>query len=209
MSVHDLGQYKAEFESVIASAAAKFTVVPWLCSPGHEATNVRVANFMWCLVIVGIAACSGCGQRHDVVPVQGIIRYRDEPLAGATVIFKTTREDGVNPLIASAITSADGRFSLVSQFGPREVVKGTLVGRHSVIISKFVPPAGISPEEYRRLIELETQAVETRGFATAKEAAPLQVELLPPRYSDATSTILKAEVSLRAANDFTFDLSAD
>jgi hypothetical protein len=69
--------------------------------------------------------------------------------------------------------------------------------------------AGISPEDYRRLIEIETHAVEAKGFAKAKETAPLQVEMLPPRYSDATSTILEADVAPRAANDFTFDLSED
>jgi hypothetical protein len=209
MGVNDLGRARVRFESTIASSPSKSTVIPWPWCAGQGLADVRLATFIWHLVVIGAAVCSGCGQRHDVVPVQGLIRYRGKPLEGATVIFKTVREDDVKPLIASATTDEEGRFSLTSQFGPREVVRGTLVGKHSVIVSKFVPPAGISPEDYRRLIEIETHAVETKGFAMAKETAPLRVEMLPPRYSDATSTILEADVAPRAANDFTFDLSED
>lgn len=157
-------------------------------------------------LVVFAAVVTGCGQRHGTVPVRGMVRFQDEPLAGATVIFRTTQERDDRPLLASATTGEDGRFSLVSQFGPREVANGALVGKYAVIISKFVPPPGVSPEKYQQLVEIEARAVEDRGFATPKETAPPKVELLPPRYSNPSSTTLRADVSLGGENEFNFDL---
>jgi hypothetical protein len=169
--------------------------------PGLSTSGLLLGVAMLCL------ASTGCGPQRGTLPVVGTVRYRGEPLADATVIFKAQQADQGAAVLATATTDPAGRFSLVSQFGPREVVQGAVQGRHVVVISKYVPPKGMPANQYQRLIEMENRAVEERGFATAKETAPAKVQLLPPHYSDPADTTLEAIVAVGSANDFLFDLA--
>lgn len=173
--------------------------------PGDRGAGLSMSGLLLAVTMLCLLPM-GCGPQRGTLPVVGTVRYRGEPLADATVIFKAQQADQGAAVLATATTDQAGRFSLVSQFGPREVVQGAVQGRHVVVISKYVPPKGMPADQYQRLIEMENRAVEERGFATAKETAPAKVQLLPPRYSDPADTTLEAIVAVGSANDFLFEL---
>ena len=100
---------------------------------------------------VCVFALPGCGDGlPERVPVSGLVVYRDEPVAGAHVVFTPS-----NARPASARTDADGRFMLRT-FQPAD---GAVLGTHLVTISKFgggnpddpyAPRQSVLPTKYRR-----------------------------------------------------------
>ena len=150
---------------------------------------------------------AGCSSGPVTVPVTGTVRYRGEPLPGAAVIFRAPRPGAAASMVmATATTDAAGRFAVVTTLGGSVAKRGAVVGRHKVIISKYVPPAGMTEARYQERLQREAKAMNDRGFTTEAERAPARVELLPPRYADASATTLEAEVAAGKPNDFTFDL---
>ena len=82
---------------------------------------------------------AGCGGTK-FAPVSGRVTMGGKPLAGVVVSFQPIAESrNVDPGPGStAITDADGRFTLISQLDKRT---GAVVGKHRVRIS----PAGEGP----------------------------------------------------------------
>ena len=103
-------------------------------------------------------------------------------------------------------TDQQGRFSLLTQVGGQTTLRGAIPGQHRVIISKFVPPPGMTEEAYQQKLAAEKQAMESRGFVTPEEMTPPQVELLPVKYSHPQQSTLSAVVEKRGKNDFRFEL---
>ncbi len=122
------------------------------------------------------------------------------------MVFKIDHPNTDRVLIATGITDAAGRFTLLSRFGPRDVARGAVPGRHRVTVSKYVPPGKMALQEYQRLAERHSRALEEKGPAATTEAPPPMVQLLAPVYSDAAASTLSAEVVRGGRNDFDFDL---
>jgi hypothetical protein len=155
------------------------------------------------LVLAGtvLGLASGCGQGPKLVPVTGTVLYRGQPLAGATVVFVPRGEPSGPALLATGLTDAEGRFSLRTHVGPAVTREGAVPGGHRVTVSKFVPPGGMTEEEYQQKVAAAGQAV-----YSATGSVPAKVQLVPPRYSDSQKTELAATVTAGGNNDFPFDL---
>ena len=161
------------------------------------------------LASVLFSVIPGCRREHlpDVVPASGAVFYQGQPLMGATVIFVTERGSLASGEFASATTDAQGRFRLAAQIPGNRVLPGAVPGKYRVIVSKFVPPTGMSEEAYRQRLEAEEQAMASRGMVTREESAPSKVELLPAKYSNAHESSLSAVVEKQGRNDFVFKLA--
>ena len=91
---------------------------------------------IWLPLLCGlICVVSGCGERdRSVVPVSGVVKLDDKPLAGAIVAFVPMMQEGYAVGVASkGETDANGHFSLTTT----DDRSGALVGEHSVRISTF------------------------------------------------------------------------
>lgn len=164
------------------------------------ALGIAASVLGWIVVVIG---CSG---HPATLPVQGLVRYKGEPLEGATVVFSGTHPRTGHPLVATGITDAAGKFELQSHFGPRDTVSGVILGPQRVTITKFVPPQGMSEERYEKLVQAEQAAAESKGTAAIGERAPPRVPLLGDEYSNVSRTKLSADVVPSHKNEFTFDL---
>lgn len=176
-----------------------------LCNVGFGFRRAGVSAMAAC-ALGGIAALVGCGGHPATLPVRGLVRYKGEPLGGATVVFTGTHPKTGHPVIATGLTDASGKFVLQSHFGPRDTVAGVMLGPQRVTITKFVPPQGMSEERYETLVKAEQAAAETKGADRIGGRAPPRVRLLGDEYSNVKKTTLAADVVRGGANEFTFDL---
>ncbi|WP_437193736.1 hypothetical protein [Planctomicrobium sp. SH527] len=100
-----------------------------------------------CLLLLG--NFSGCGSQPDVpdfykelVPVSGVITFKKQPLAGATVTLVPFGTDAVRA--AYGLTDAEGKFSVmtpINGISPAKT-KGAVPGTYRVLISKIQMPDG-------------------------------------------------------------------
>jgi hypothetical protein len=127
--------------------------------------------------------------------VVGTVLYQGEPLADATVVL--TPQDETAGALALGTTDQQGQFRLQTSRGPTETYAGAAPGSYRVTISKFVPPSGMSEDEYdRRAAEEAARAEEVPyGSSPAEGELPPKVQLLPPRYSDSQKTERTCQIS--------------
>lgn len=92
---------------------------------------------------------SGCGSQTDVpefykdlVPVSGVITFKKQPLAGATVTLVPYGTDAVRA--AYGLTDAEGKFSVMTPINgiSPDKTKGAVPGTYRVLISKIQMPDG-------------------------------------------------------------------
>jgi hypothetical protein len=128
------------------------------------------------LTVVVLLTTAGCGAKADskmpgLVPVTGTITMDGKPLAGAAVSFVGT---GTTQTIGAAgITDDTGKYELAVATGD----KGAAAGDYKVVVNKLVMADGSPiPPGTTSVAELSTK------------------NLIPPMYSDFTSSQLKATV---------------
>jgi hypothetical protein len=131
------------------------------------------------LLIVGVAGllCLGCGRGVPrTAPVSGVVKYRGQPVAGASVMFMPAGQRA-----ATADTDESGRFKL-STFSSGD---GAIVGTHSVTIVKkeAIPDPKAKDSPYR-----------------------MARDVLPPRYGMVNSSGLKVDVPPEGNENLVFDL---
>ena len=136
---------------------------------------------------IAFAGCNASMTGPPLAPVEGIVLLDGQPLGGATLLFQpqgdTPGQGG------TARTGADGRFTLTAfDLG----AKGVPAGSYRVTISKQVKPDGT---------DFQPRPDEDPMLAAYKE-------LLPPQYTDAAQTPLKAEVPPDGAKNLEFKLSS-
>jgi hypothetical protein len=121
--------------------------------------------------VVVAAACAGCGDRRTahLVPVGGVVRQGERPLAGAKVIFVPVPPH-LAPL-AYGDVGTDGRYVMRA------------ANRYP----------GVAPGPYAVLVIAEQDAGADAPPATDPMLRPRK-SLLPAEYSDAATTPLKCEV---------------
>jgi hypothetical protein len=135
---------------------------------------------------VALAGCGGgdewSADRPKPVPVSGIVLYKQQPVAGATVVF---HPEG-HAHAATGQTDAAGKFQLQT-LKPND---GAVPGEYKVTVRKVEVQAGAEEEM--------TQVDDT--------SSPEQRSLLPDHYGGTESTDLTASVTEGGANNFEFEL---
>lgn len=155
------------------------------------------------LLALALAGCGG--SLPAVAPVKGVVTIGGQPLAGATVIFRTTEPvSGFGPLVATGMTGADGRFTLATRVDARRSLPGAPVGSHRVTVSAFVPPDGMTEAAYQALAAAFDERVTTKGHTAAGDPPPPKVSRVKPEFGDGRRSPLTAKVEAGGANEFTF-----
>ena len=163
------------------------------------------------LVVTGLVLCSlpGCGKPPlpDTVPVAGTVTYQGAPLEGATVTFRNTSIAALDAGgLAMGTTDAEGKFVVQSHFGPTDVAEGVVPGEYRVTVSKFIPPNGMSEEEYQQKLAEEEKIMEAEGAIPPDKETPPQVEMLPAKYSSSQESTLTATIADEGDTAMSFDL---
>ena len=158
-------------------------------------------------VLMAVTQCLlvGCSAEGPPVPevaaVTGTVTLDGQALVGAAVTFShSSGASGVG------VTDGQGHYELVSYYGPRTEAKGVVPLEYQVTVSKFVPPKGMTQEEYQAKVDAANKISATGAVPSpAQQAPPLQL-LLPPQYSAPGKTVLKATVLDQGKNQFDFQL---
>ena len=130
----------------------------------------------FCGAALALACIVGCGSR--LASVSGIVRLDGKPIAAAGVVFHPVDK---GPL-ASGATDADGHYQLET-------------GSQS----------GVVPGEYR--VTVSQDRISGIGKDGLALSGGIKVEhLLPPKYSDPTTSPLRVTV-VRGAQNHNFDLT--
>lgn len=138
------------------------------------------------ILCIGLAATSltvlGCGSvKHpfETVPASGVVKYKGQPVAGATVSF-IPKEANKPP--AQAQTDAQGRFRLWTY----EPGDGAVIGEYVVTILKVKIDESVKADDEGPTIPPEY--------------------LVPEKYIDRTTSGLTATVTAAGPNKFEFEL---
>jgi len=138
------------------------------------------------VVAIALGLLSGCTKsdsRPRRVPVSGLVHYKGQPVADATVLFEPV---GSTPA-ATGKTDASGRYQLTT-FDAND---GAVPGEYKVMVRKVQVIPGSKPESA------------SDDFAGAP---PDEKWLLPTKYGHSESSGLSASVKENTANDFKFEL---
>ncbi len=136
-----------------------------------------------------VAGCSSDDEKlPPVYPVFGTVTYGGQPLAGATVVFRSTADSSAKPAIG--LSDAQGRFQL-STFGEND---GVIAGQHSVSVSKMTSVEGG-----------EKESMEAAAAAAARNEPEAKSEI-PEKYSDPQTSGLQETVKEDGGNEFKFEL---
>jgi len=129
-------------------------------------------------------ALAGCGSSHGTANVTGVVLYKEQPVAEATVNF-LPKGDKPEAKSATGKTDGGGRFTLTTYFGPDEQPAGALPGEYSVTITKIDEPQGV--------------------FDPHKDPPPKNH--LPLKYGTPQASPLTAEVKSSGGNHFELKLA--
>ncbi|MBA4189289.1 MAG: hypothetical protein C0467_14935 [Planctomycetaceae bacterium] len=170
----------------------------------RSSLGTTARRFGWLFSLMVIA---GCGPKYPAtVPVTGQVTQGGIPVEGATVTF--TRGSGGLTEGETAIgkTDAKGRFELITHFGPQTSAQGVVPGDYEVIISKHVPPPGMTQSQYDAMVAFANKVGETGGMVPADKQPPPLVEKFPEHYSGRGKSRLKASVPEKGPVELTFTL---
>jgi hypothetical protein len=169
-------------------------------------TRLGFGYFVLLCLVVPFSGCDS--QKVTVYPATGTVTFKGNPLENADVTFSIKGAEGQpSTILGMGKTDSSGKFSIKTHLDPSQMpLEGAVPGVHGVSISKYVPPGGMSEEDYKKKLAIEEEAMKARGVVTAAEAAPQKVSLLPPQYMSPAASKLTAEVKKDGANNFTFDI---
>jgi hypothetical protein len=147
----------------------------------RHARVVRPSSGRFVILLLLVA---GCGGGHGTAAVTGVVIYKEQPVADATVTFLP---QGDLPAAKSATgrTDSSGRFTLTSYFGPDDQPAGALPGDYAVTITKIDEPVG--------------------AFDPHKDPPPKNH--LPLKYGTPQKSSLAAKVQASGGNHFEFRLT--
>jgi len=127
----------------------------------------------------------GCGKTEQavtLVPVKGVVFYKDKPLSSGQVCFIPDSRRGNDGPMAIGRIQSNGEFTLQTN----DPLDGAKVGHHRVVITSFA---------------------EVQFDPSNPGAMPTPKSLIPPKYGNELTSQLEAEVKPKAEeNSFRFDL---
>ena len=139
-----------------------------------------------CFSAVGLmllVAALGCGGGRGTADVAGTVKYKGQPVAGATVTFLPKSSDA-KAKSATGRTDGSGQYTLSTYFSPDEQPSGAIPGDYVVTVTKIDEPEGIV-DPYKGQVPKNQ---------------------LPDKYSNPQRSPLSAAVKSGAANRFDFSL---
>ncbi len=137
---------------------------------------MRSATAFVSLSLLALFSIAGCGKAPppkipDTVPVKGTVKLDGKPMDRGVITFLPSAAKSYR---ATGFISQTGEYELSTSVGATSK-PGASPGEYTVTISRFLNPKG-EPQD-------PTKPVEIPGL-----------ESLPPRYSNATQTTLKATI---------------
>lgn len=144
------------------------------------------------LSLLTVCLLQGCGGGSDrflknrpaTVPADGVVTYKGQPLAGATIVLSPVGHEHA----AAAVTDGSGRFTL-SAFPPQ---RGAVAGNYEVAITAIdVLPMPELPE----------------GVHAEDVKLPPPKSRIPQKYSNPKASGLRLEIPSGGKKDITFDLT--
>ena len=143
-----------------------------------------------------------------LVRVEGQIRYRGTPIAGATVIFMADNGSGEG---ASGTTDANGRYRLTSGFGGQNAGLGIAAGTYIVCVQKVVrTETNVDPDvAAHRRGDFDYDELQRRLAARGGERGVFFTteHLLPHKYVSPATTPLRATVERGGVSTLNFNLT--
>lgn len=143
-------------------------------------------------------ALVGCGGSDlSLARSEGVVIYKDEPVAGATVTFF---QEGA-PL-ATGVTDSSGKFVMSTGGRP-----GAPIGTTKVSVTKFTSPAGaagpkMTEKDLEAIATKEAERLATQGpSAPAPPAEYTPKSEIPEKYSTPETSQLTAVVDPNPANN--------
>ena len=165
-----------------------------------------------------LGALWGCndskGPKVSTYPVTGTVTYEGKPVEGASVVFMSKHPDGPT---ATGDTDAEGRFSLTTYVGPKQILKGAVPDEYRVSITKAPPPEGNSDADdpnnpdfekhFQRMIKQAGPIPGANKNANTGPAPRPKISLLPEKYANPDTSGLKAVVVTGQNDPIEFKLS--
>jgi hypothetical protein len=93
------------------------------------------------IVALSVGVVVGCSDKHGTAVVTGTVRYKSQPVEGASISF-LPKSDDAKSKAAHGRTDAGGRFTLTTYFSPDDQPAGALPGEYSVTVTKIDEPVG-------------------------------------------------------------------
>lgn len=153
----------------------------------------RRATLLLATALLAVVPLAGCGSKavgvDGTVPVQGTVKLKGTPLAGATVTFAPSGSGRS----ASAVTDPQGKFQLTT-LKPGD---GAMPGDYKVTVSKLEPVGKVYTQE------------EMNDYYNKHQKAPPSPEMknaVADKYSKGESSGLSASVKGSGKNEFSFDV---
>ena len=164
-------------------------------------------NMVWqvWLVLVVVAALTGCGFQSNTLPVSGVVTYQGKPVEGARVTLAPSgteiapgavldRDSEPVAKAARGMTDAEGKFTVKTYFNPKVNAPGARPGEYTVTVTKFLPPEGMTLMEW----DLAQQQPNPN-------TPPLRW-VVPKKFSNARTSELSATIKKGEKNHFKLDL---
>jgi hypothetical protein len=136
------------------------------------------------LSLLALAGCGGTKGGPATVEVTGTATLNGTPVDGANVLFTPEIGSEDRRLASQATTDSEGHFKLTTHVSGGKFKSGIVPGKYLVAITKL-------------------------DAAAAKNVFSPPKNLLPAKYADPKSSLLKADVAAGHANDFTFPLKSE
>jgi hypothetical protein len=177
---------------------------------------MNVQAFFGVFLLAGIVTQLGCSKgpkAPTTVPVSGVIKYKGEPLAGATVTFQQkdvgSVETAAHP--AHGTTDDQGRYVLTTYVNPKEF-SGAVPGDYVVTVTKIETTAGGEPD-YKKMYSQMNENVPREGSVKGDQAMQKMAQAtgpkssVPLKYRSTMTTDLAASVKPSGSQTFDFDLT--
>ncbi len=138
------------------------------------------------IVLCGLLSMAGCGGGiTGLYPVTGTVTYQGKPVAEATISFINEGEG--RP--ATAISKTDGTYQLFTVDSA-----GALPGKYRVVVSKTEAGPEVAPDDLGFDPVTGQDLSMEQSAANAGKRSTKPKELVPPKYSNPTSTPLMVDV---------------
>jgi hypothetical protein len=136
------------------------------------------------LCLVALVGCGGTKPGPATVEVTGTVTLSGTPVEGASILFSPDIGSDDKRLASQATTDSQGRFKLSTHVGGGKFKSGIVPGKYVVTVSKL-------------------DTTPTKNIYSPPK------NLLPPKYADAKTSQLKADVVAGQANDFPLSLKSE